>query len=102
MERLDSQYHQIAVKTNSLHNLSEVLMKQQKCLKEKKALLKERLHYFDTAQHLIDNIDRYTNNICHTDFLNALDQINECIQYMSDHVSVKMLIYWNLVPRLCF
>ncbi|KAK4871742.1 hypothetical protein RN001_015866 [Aquatica leii] len=89
VEYLYQQYQDVTAKTDTLHNLSEQLMKQQTLLKDKKACLKERLHCFKLYRTLSNNINQHSVSISSDGFMETLDQIDECINYIQLHPNFK-------------
>ncbi|KAF7271010.1 hypothetical protein GWI33_016070 [Rhynchophorus ferrugineus] len=86
---LREKYENVIEKTHYLHNLSEQLMVQQKCLKEKKSEINHRLKYFiyfPKCQDIIENMNKKVNN---TDFIDALNNIDLAIDYLKENMSFK-------------
>ncbi|KAF5304531.1 hypothetical protein FQA39_LY09582 [Lamprigera yunnana] len=89
VEYLYQQYQDVTAKTDSLHNLSKQLMKQQKVLKDKKASIKERLHCFKLYRTLSNNVNQYSVNVNSDIFMETLNQIDECMNYTQSHPNFK-------------
>ncbi|KAK5639286.1 hypothetical protein RI129_011778 [Pyrocoelia pectoralis] len=89
VELLYRQYKDVTDKTDSLHDLSEHLMKQQKILKDKKAGLTKHLHYFKLYRTLLSNVNHYSSNVSTDQFMETLNQIDDCINYIQLHPNFK-------------
>lgn len=83
----------MTTKTDSLHNLSERLMRNQKQLKDKRQHVGEKLHYFVAFEHLYDSVDRNSKRVNHKEFLSVLDNIDDAMQYLNNHVSIFHFVY---------
>ncbi|KAB0801537.1 hypothetical protein PPYR_05891 [Photinus pyralis] len=89
VEFLHEQYQDVTAKTDSLHSLSEQLMKQQKILKDKKAGLTKHLHYFKLYRTLLSNVNHYSSNVSSEEFMETLNQIDDCMSYIQLHPNFK-------------
>lgn len=82
----------MTTKTDSLHNLSERLMRNQKQLKDKKQCVSEKLHYFVAFGHLYDSVERNSKRVNYKEFLTILDNIDDAVEYLNNHVCFCLLI----------
>ncbi|XP_044261076.1 conserved oligomeric Golgi complex subunit 3 [Tribolium madens] len=89
LQDLRSKYLQVTAKTDSLHNLSEQLMTHQRILKEKKKSLNEKLHFFLIFKTTQDNIERYSNKINSQEYVDLLNNIDNAIVYLGEHINFK-------------
>lgn len=67
-------------------------MKHQKQLKDNKTALTEQLRYFRMYSTLSNNINNFNQNVSSDTFMDSLDRIDECTDYLSQHVSVVLII----------
>lgn len=95
LQDLRNKYLQVTAKTDSLHNLSEQLMTHQRILKEKKKSLNEKLHYFLIFKTTQDNIERYSNKINSQEFIELLNNIDDAIEYLGEHVTTLCPFFLN-------
>lgn len=86
LHELEMKYQQVTTKTDSMHILSEELMRHQKELKDKKKDIQEKLYYFNLHQSLQDNIQVNQVDINSKEFCSMLDQIDQAIIYMNNNV----------------
>ncbi|KAF5289618.1 hypothetical protein FQR65_LT11809 [Abscondita terminalis] len=104
VEYLHQQSQDVTAKTDTLHNLSEQLMKQQKVLKDKKVCLKDHLHWFEMHRTLLNNMYEHSGNVSSNTFMETLDQIDECIKYLKSHLNFKeaksyLIKYENILMK---
>lgn len=66
-------------------------MTNQRILKEKKQQLNERLKYFVQFNKTQENVERYTNRINSDEYLQLLNDIDNAITYLDEHVSCKII-----------
>lgn len=86
---LKEKYRDVTEKTNYLHDLSEQLMAHQRILKEKKNSLNSKLKYFVNFSKCQENIERLNQKVNSPDCLEILDNIDESISYLNDHLQFK-------------
>ncbi|GJQ68258.1 Cog3 [Trypoxylus dichotomus] len=89
LRELETKYKQVTTKTDSMHILSEELMRHQTQLKEKKRNIQEKLYYFTLYQSLDDNINVHPINVNTIEFCNMLDEIDQALIYLNDHQNFK-------------
>lgn len=61
----------------------------QKQLKDKKDQLNERLHHFVAFSNLYDSIERTSRRINNKEFTDLLDEIDNAISYLNQHLNYK-------------
>lgn len=86
----------MTTKTDSLHNLSERLMRNQKQLKDIKQCVSEKLHYFVVFGHLYDSVERNSKRTNHKEYLAILDSIDDAMEYLNNHVGYCL---WCTIPK---
>ncbi|KRT79928.1 hypothetical protein AMK59_7092, partial [Oryctes borbonicus] len=89
LHELETKYKQVTTKTDSMHILSEELMRHQTQLKDKKKNIQEKLYYFNLYQSVHDNINLHPTNINSNEFCNMLDEIDKALIYLNNHQSFK-------------
>ncbi|CAH1159692.1 unnamed protein product [Phaedon cochleariae] len=87
--QLKNQYENVTEKTNHLHLLSELLMANQRTLKEKKQSLNSKLKHFTNFTKCQESIERMGNRLNNEECIKVLDEIDESISYLNDHLHYK-------------
>jgi hypothetical protein len=76
----------VNTKTSSLNEASENLIQEQRQLSEISDDIKFRLKHFTQAEHLIQRLQNPTFSPASEQFVEILANIDECIEYLKDHV----------------
>ncbi|XP_017774567.1 PREDICTED: conserved oligomeric Golgi complex subunit 3 [Nicrophorus vespilloides] len=89
LENLQETYRQVSLKTDSLHNMSEQLMKHQTELKEKKREIHDKLKHFTYYHSISEYISLHSYNINSKEFISQLEQMNESMEYLSKNAQFR-------------
>lgn len=81
-------------KTSSLNEASENLIQEQRQLSEISDDIKFRLKHFTQAEHLIQRLQNPTFSPSSEQFVDILVSIDECMDYLKEHVSQQLIIYF--------
>lgn len=68
------------------------MLNHQNELKNKRNVIKEILYYFRLYHSLGESINGFDNNIIPDVFMNVMDKIDDCIDYLNNHVTKFHLI----------
>lgn len=90
---LTNEYNFVSNKTSSLHTASEKLIEEQNKLNEITAELKKRLHYFNQVESLSQRLQSPTLSVSSEAFVEILNKIDECLQYLRSNVSLLLFNY---------
>jgi hypothetical protein len=77
-------------------------MTHQRILKEKKKSLNEKLHYFLIFKNIQDSIERLSNKINSQEYINLVNNIDDAMEYLGDHVIVSYICNYYFVHRCTF
>jgi hypothetical protein len=72
-------------------------MTHQRILKEKKKSLNEKLHYFLIFKNIQDSIERLSNKINSQEYINLVNNIDDAMEYLGDHVIVSHICNYYFV-----
>lgn len=87
LDSLASEYAFVSNKTSSLNLASEQLIQEQKKLNEIGDEIKRRLHYFTQSELLLQRLHSPTLSVASELFLETLNRIDECLEYLHANVS---------------
>lgn len=87
---LETEYNFVSNKTSSLNSASEKLIAEQKCLNEIGDEIKKRLYYFTQFEQISQRLSSPTISVSSDIFLQTLNKIDECLDYLKSNVSVRI------------
>lgn len=90
MERLgalSAEYEFVSQKTSALNTASEQLIDEQQKLQELSNEIQRRLHFFSQVELLNQRLQSPTLSVASEAFRECLNKIDECLNYLADHVS---------------
>lgn len=85
---LQKEYSLVSTKTSSLNTASEQLIQEQKKLNEIGDEIKRRLHFFTQSELLLQRLHSPTLSVASELFLETLNRIDECLEYLHSNVSL--------------
>lgn len=83
---LESEYNFVSNKTSSLNTASEQLIQEQKKLNEIGNEIKRRLHFFTQSEQLMQRLHSPTLSVSSEIFLETLNKIDDCLEYLQSNV----------------
>lgn len=83
---LQTEYSLVSTKTSSLNTASEQLILEQKKLNEIGDEIKRRLHFFTQSELLLQRLHSPTLSVASELFLETLNRIDECLEYLHANV----------------
>lgn len=89
LKDLQSKYKDVSMKTNSLHSLSDQLMKDGKILKDKKALVADKLRHFWAYGQLQKQLQLHGNDVNSDRFVLILRQMDTALDFFSENQRLK-------------
>lgn len=89
LKDLQVKYQNVSTKTNSLHSLSDQLMKDGKVLKDKKALVADKLRHFWAYNQLQKQLDKLANDVNSEKFVLMLSQMDVSLAFFSEQKRLK-------------
>lgn len=87
LNALQLEYSLVSTKTSSLNTASEQLIQEQKKLNEIGDEIKRRLHFFTQSEILLQRLHSPTLSVASDMFLETLNRIDECLEYLHSNVS---------------
>lgn len=102
IQSLESEYNFVSNKTSSLNSASEQLIQEQKKLNEIGNEIKRRLHFFTQSEQLMQRLHSPTLSVSSEIFLETLNKIDECLEYLQSNVcrinlSVTRVLHNNIL-----
>lgn len=85
LKHLSEQYLSVSEKTSSLHKVSEQLLAEQTQLDALSEKVCHRLRYFTVLENLSQRLVSPTLTVAGDQFYQILDQLDDCMNYMSTH-----------------
>ena len=92
---LEEQYNFVSNKTSSLNTASEQLILEQNKLNEIGDDIKRRLHFFTQSEQLLQRLHSPTLSVSSEIFLEILNKIDECLDYLQSNVCADLFIHQN-------
>lgn len=105
MERLgalSAEYEFVSQKTSALNTASEQLIDEQQKLQELGNEIHRRLHYFSQVELLNQRLQSPTLSVASEAFRECLNKIDDCINYLAEHVSPDHVVAYSCIQCLCF
>uniref|UniRef100_A0AAR2L4J9 Conserved oligomeric Golgi complex subunit 3 n=1 Tax=Pygocentrus nattereri TaxID=42514 RepID=A0AAR2L4J9_PYGNA len=99
LEHLDSlqkQYLFVSTKTGTLHEACEQLLKEQSELVDLAESIQQKLSYFNELETINTKLNSPTLSVNGEGFIPMLSKLDDCIEYVSSHVSPAAL--WPVCP----
>lgn len=87
LNKLTEEYEFVHTKTSSLNIASENLIQEQTRLNEISEDIRFRLKHFSQADHLTQRFQNPTFSPASEQFADIINIIDECLDYIKDHVS---------------
>lgn len=87
LNKLTKEYDFVNTKTSSLNTASENLIQEQTQLSEISDDIRFRLKHFTQAEHLTQRLQNPTFSPASEQFVDIINSIDECLEYMKKHVS---------------
>lgn len=84
---MNKEYEFVNTKTSSLNTASENLIQEQSQLNEISEDIRFRLKHFTQAEHLSQRLQNPTFSPASEQFVEMINTIDECLNYMKNHVS---------------
>lgn len=85
---LREEYAFVSEKTGALNSVSEQLIEEQEKLQSLGDEIQKRLHYFNQVEVLNQRLHSPTLSVASDAFRECLTKIDECLNYLKEHVSV--------------
>ncbi|XP_049947756.1 conserved oligomeric Golgi complex subunit 3 [Schistocerca serialis cubense] len=89
LTHLTGQYQSVSSRTNSLHQVSEQLLADQVKLNGLYEEVNKRLQYFTSVDSLSSRLASPTLSVASDAFVDILNRLDECIEYMTVHIKWK-------------
>lgn len=88
---LENEFNFVSNKTSSLNTASEKLIVEQRQLNSIGDELRRRLNYFTQAEQLSQRLHSPTLSVSSEIFLDTLNRIDECLDYLRSNVNFYIL-----------
>lgn len=88
LDKLTEEYNFVNTKTSSLNEASENLIREQQQLSEISDNIKFRLKHFTQSDHLIQRLQNPTFSPSSEQFVEIINNIDECMDYLKENVSL--------------
>ncbi|NWI81109.1 COG3 protein, partial [Dryoscopus gambensis] len=100
LESLQKQYLFVSTKTGTLHEACEQLLKEQSELVDLAENIQQKLSYFNELENINTKLNSPTLSVNSEGFIPMLAKLDDCIAYISSHVSnsALILVKWS---KLC-
>lgn len=93
---LENEFNFVSNKTSSLNTASEKLIVEQRQLNSIGDELRRRLNYFTQAEQLSQRLHSPTLSVSSEIFLDTLNRIDECLDYLRSNVNIYILYIKSL------
>ncbi|NXP68173.1 COG3 protein, partial [Chloropsis cyanopogon] len=100
LESLQKQYLFVSTKTGTLHEACEQLLKEQSSLVDLAENIQQKLSYFNELENINTKLNSPTLSVNSEGFIPMLAKLDDCIAYISSHVSHSAFILIKL-SQLC-
>ncbi|NWV39654.1 COG3 protein, partial [Grantiella picta] len=100
LESLQKQYLFVSTKTGTLHEACEQLLKEQSELVDLAENIQQKLSYFNELENINTKLNSPTLSVNSEGFIPMLAKLDDCIAYISSHVSNSELVLGEL-SKLC-
>ncbi|KAI9489876.1 Sec34-like family-domain-containing protein [Zychaea mexicana] len=101
-DELDSEYGYVEKRTRSLQTACEKLLNEQERLVKLADALAERLAYFNQLEAIAKLFNSPGDDVClHPDFVPMLQKLDECIEYMQQHLKYRDAELYLMRFRQC-
>lgn len=95
LDVLEAEYNFVSNKTSSLNAASEKLISEQNQLNQIGDDIKKRLYYFTQVEQLSQRLQSPTISVSSEIFLQTLNKIDECLEYLQNNVSYILFIIYS-------
>ncbi|KAF1469791.1 Conserved oligomeric Golgi complex subunit 3, partial [Pygoscelis antarcticus] len=106
LESLQKQYLFVSTKTGTLHEACEQLLKEQSELVDLAENIQQKLSYFNELENINTKLNSPTLSVNSEGFIPMLAKLDDCIAYISSHVSNSLLVLnlskFKLSAQLCW
>ncbi|NXR99595.1 COG3 protein, partial [Oxylabes madagascariensis] len=102
LESLQKQYLFVSTKTGTLHEACEQLLKEQSELVDLAENIQQKLSYFNELENINTKLNSPTLSVNSEGFIPMLAKLDDCIAYISSHVSHSVLILVKLSQLYCW
>ncbi|NXM08295.1 COG3 protein, partial [Tyrannus savana] len=92
LESLQKQYLFVSTKTGTLHEACEQLLKEQSELVDLAENIQQKLSYFNELENINTKLNSPTLSVNSEGFIPMLAKLDDCIAYISSHVSNSVLV----------
>ncbi|NWV10232.1 COG3 protein, partial [Ptilonorhynchus violaceus] len=92
LESLQKQYLFVSTKTGTLHEACEQLLKEQSELVDLAENIQQKLSYFNELENINTKLNSPTLSVNSEGFIPMLAKLDDCIAYISSHVSNFVLV----------
>ncbi|XP_052004439.1 conserved oligomeric Golgi complex subunit 3-like isoform X1 [Xyrauchen texanus] len=89
LDSLQKQYLFVSIKTGTLHEACEQLLKEQSELVDLAESIQEKLSYFNELENINTKLNSPTVSVNSEGFIPMLSKLDECIEYISSHPNFK-------------
>ncbi|NXY88464.1 COG3 protein, partial [Alcedo cyanopectus] len=100
LESLQKQYLFVSTKTGTLHEACEQLLKEQSELVDLAENIQQKLSYFNELENINTKLNSPTLSVNSEGFIPMLAKLDDCIAYISSHVSICVFILEALINFL--
>ncbi|NWY41455.1 COG3 protein, partial [Sylvia atricapilla] len=100
LESLQKQYLFVSTKTGTLHEACEQLLKEQSELVDLAENIQQKLSYFNELENINTKLNSPTLSVNSEGFIPMLAKLDDCIAYISSHVSHSVFVLVKL-SQLC-
>lgn len=101
LDKLTDEYNFVNTKTSSLNEASENLIREQRQLSEISDDIKFRLKHFTQSDHLIQRLQNPTFSPANEQFVEIINSIDECMDYLKENPSFKESAIFLVKYRQC-
>ncbi|NWX32238.1 COG3 protein, partial [Notiomystis cincta] len=102
LESLQKQYLFVSTKTGTLHEACEQLLKEQSELVDLAENIQQKLSYFNELENINTKLNSPTLSVNSEGFIPMLAKLDDCIAYISSHVSNSVLILVKSSKLCCW
>ncbi|NXQ68277.1 COG3 protein, partial [Quiscalus mexicanus] len=96
LESLQKQYLFVSTKTGTLHEACEQLLKEQSELVDLAENIQQKLSYFNELENINTKLNSPTLSVNSEGFIPMLAKLDDCIAYISSHVSHSVFLVKNV------
>ncbi|MBN3277693.1 COG3 protein, partial [Polyodon spathula] len=89
LESLQKQYLFVSMKTGTLHEACEQLLKEQSQLVDLAESIQQKLSYFNELENINTKLNSSTLSVNSEGFVPMLAKLDDCIEYVSSHTNFK-------------